>query len=174
MTCGREHTVPRRFPSVAFVPSREAALYVARPEAWPAFLAHLRSERAEVAGDMTDEQLLTAHRGSAQLLTDILSKVAPEFLVLRDIQVGSVVLTAETGDRPPGVLTLGLIGDDGGLTTLSWLVVRSDAEALAATWREQVGEPDAEAVTDCAGGVRIQEIADGILTVMTPESEHGE
>lgn len=168
------HAVPRRFPAGALTLSGEAALYAARPEAWPGFLAYLRSERAHLLGDMTDEQLADAHKGSAQLFADLLAKVAPEVLVLRNVQVRDVVLTAETGEDAPGVLTLGLTDDGGGMAALSWIVTRACAEALASACRDQLGEPDTEALADCAGTVRMQDAAAGNMTVMTRDCEHGE
>lgn len=64
-----------------------------------------------------------------------------------------------------GQVSIGLDGDDGGFTMLTWAICAEDAAPLIAEFRERIGEPDVEAVTDEAGLLKLGAVFDASAVI---------
>lgn len=154
--CKGEHKPKRKIPASRLVMAWYAARYFYEVGA-PGFAEAFRQL---VPGDQdsADEDLHAWLGDSVQCLKDLLSVFrdpetsllrvsATEFLVLRDTALGDATKPVmAVSDDPPGVISIGIAGEDNSMTCAAWGVTRASAQDVIAALRERLGEPDVDSL----------------------------
>ena len=146
----------RRFPRNFIAMNAAAALFALSPGVRDLYIAWNRDQWPERTADVSDNQITLSLDQARRALLEILSDVdgePPEVLVPRRIRFGAgegqpvITLTED----PAATAGVSIPGEDGGVTSVAWVISRRNAEQLIAAFRSQAGEPDVEAMADAPG-----------------------
>ena len=165
--CKGPHQPKRKIPASRLVLAWYAALYLWEQGA-PGFPDAFRQLVPEAQGN-TDENLLAWLGDSVQGLKDLLSVFrdpgtgllsvsATEFLVLRDTALGDATKpVVAASDDPPGVISIGIAGEDSSMSCAAWGVTRASAQEVITALRGRLGDPDLDSLTGPEGAEHVRE-----------------
>jgi hypothetical protein len=149
----------RTFPMSHLFLISDVAWLMLQPQYRENLIKWFRSERAEHTKAVTDEQLgNTLEDAWSALAAMVTSSRGNKVLILRDVALASHANPITiTGNDPPGVVSVGLVDDEGGSVGSTWILSRDSAKQLLAMLQEHLGEPEMEQMMDRTGAEKVSQ-----------------